>query len=90
MATVLALLKVSVPEITTCSPGFRPDSNGVTLQLDATPFGDQPQPARRINVRVGVQYTLYTQFNGAGPNFDGAGGNASDNDTLRVFTWFAF
>ena len=69
---------------------FRPDSTGVMFQLDATPFGDRPQPARRINLRVGVQYTLYTRFNGARTDFDGAGGKASDNNTLRVFTWFAF
>jgi hypothetical protein len=68
----------------------RPDSTGVLLQLDATPFGGEPQPARRVNVRVGVQYTIYTRFNGAGTNFDGAGTNAADNNTLRVFSWFAF
>ena len=48
------------------------------------------RPARRLNVRVGVQYTFYTQFNGAGSNFDFVGTNAADNNTLRVFTWFAF
>ncbi len=69
---------------------FTPDSTGVTLQLDGTPFGGEPQPARRANLRVGIQYTLYTRFNGARTNFDGAGTNASDNNTLRVFTWFAF
>jgi hypothetical protein len=30
------------------------------------------------------------RFNGAGHNYDGAGANASDNNTLRVFTWFAY
>jgi hypothetical protein len=70
--------------------GGKPDSSGLTLQIDGTPFGGEPQPARRINVRVGVQYTIYTQFNGARTNFDGAGTNASDNNTLRLFTWFAF
>jgi hypothetical protein len=69
---------------------FKPDSTGVILQLDATPFGGEPQPARRVNVRLGVQYTLYTRFNGAGSNFDGAGTSASGNNTLRFFTWFAF
>ena len=69
---------------------FKPDSAGVTLQLDGTPFGGEPQPARRANVRVGVQYTFYTRFNGARSNFDLAGTNAADNNTLRVFTWFAF
>jgi hypothetical protein len=69
---------------------FRPDSTGVMFQVDATPFGGQPQPARRINLRVGLQYTLYTRFNGAGTNFDLMGGKASDNNTFRLFTWFAF
>ncbi|QUD89430.1 hypothetical protein [Phenylobacterium montanum] len=69
---------------------FRPDSTGVMLQLDATPFGGRPQPARRANLRVGLQYTAYTRFDGAGVNFDGAGTRASDNNTFRVFTWLAF
>jgi hypothetical protein len=69
---------------------FKPDSTGVMLQLDATPFGGLPQPERRPNLRVGVQYTIYTRFNGAGANFDGAGGRASGQNTLRVFTWIAF
>ncbi|HEY2662525.1 MAG TPA: hypothetical protein VGI79_22600 [Caulobacteraceae bacterium] len=69
---------------------FRPDSSGLTFQLDGTPFGGAAQPARRINLRVGVQYTLYQRFNGAGANFDGAGTRASDNNSLRIFTWFAF
>lgn len=69
---------------------FRPDNSGLMLQVDATPFGDRGQPARRLNLRVGVQYTLYTRFNGARSDFDSAGTNASDNNTLRLFTWLAF
>jgi hypothetical protein len=30
------------------------------------------------------------QFNGATSNYDGLGHNASDNNTLRAFTWLAF
>jgi hypothetical protein len=41
-------------------------------------------------MRVGVQYTAYGRFNGARTDFDGTGRNASDNNTLRVFTWVAF
>ncbi len=67
-----------------------PDSTGVTFQIDATPFGGMSQPRRRVNVRVGLQYTLYTKFNGAATNFDNQGTSASDNNTFRVFTWFAF
>jgi hypothetical protein len=66
---------------------LKPDLSGVTLQLDGTPWGEgKSQLGRRFNIPVGVQYTLYSRFNGAGKNFDGAGGNSSDNNTLRVFT----
>ena len=70
----------------------KPNSQGVTLQLDATPFGDaRGSPlGPRFNIRVGVQYTAYTRFEGARHNYDGAGAKASDNNTLRVFTWLAF
>jgi hypothetical protein len=67
----------------------RPDSAGVMFQIDGTPFGGAPL-LKRANFRVGLQYTLYTQFNGAGSNYDGAGSRASGNNALRVFTWLAF
>jgi hypothetical protein len=70
---------------------FRPNSSGLQFQLDATPFGGANSPlGRRFNMRVGVQYTVYATFDGAHSNFDGTGRNASDNNTLRVFTWVAF
>jgi hypothetical protein len=69
---------------------FAPDSQGVRFQIDATPWGDDVSPlGPRFNMRVGVQYTLYTKFDGASTNFDGTGRDASDNNTLRIFTWFA-
>ncbi len=70
---------------------FKPESSGVTLQLDATPWGGGKSPlGPRFNMRVGVQYTIYERFNGASKNFDGAGANASDNNTLRIFAWAAY
>ena len=70
---------------------FRPSSSGFLFQLDGTPFGRGKSPlGPRFNMRVGVQYTLYTRFDGARSNFNGTGRNASDNNTLRVFTWVAF
>jgi hypothetical protein len=70
---------------------FRPDSDGVLLQLDGTPWGAGGSPlGRRFNMRLGIQYVAYGRFNGAGANFDGAGRNASDNNTLRVFSWIAY
>jgi hypothetical protein len=69
---------------------FRPDSSGLTFQVDGTPWGAASQPARRLNMRMGLQYTHYLRFDGARRDFDGADRSASDNDTVRLFTWFAF
>ena len=68
-----------------------PNSNGVTGQIDYTPWSAGNSPLGiRANVRLGVQYTAYGKFNGAWHNYDGAGANAADNNTLRFFTWVAF
>ena len=40
-----------------------------------------------VNLNLGVQYTLYTQFNGGTSNYDGSGRAASDNNVLYVFAW---
>jgi hypothetical protein len=70
---------------------LKPDSNGVMLQVDGTPFGASNSPlGKRFNLRVGAQYTAYTEFNGAGSNWDGAGSNAADNNTFRLFAWVAY
>jgi hypothetical protein len=69
---------------------FTPDSEGLQFQLDATPWGEDVSPfGPRFNMRVGLQYTLYTKFDGADKNYDGTGRGASDNNTFRIFTWFA-
>ncbi|HZZ91856.1 MAG TPA: cytochrome C [Usitatibacter sp.] len=41
-------------------------------------------------LRVGVQYTWFSRFNGASGNCDGFGRNARDNNTLFVYFWGAF
>ncbi|MDE2302552.1 MAG: hypothetical protein KGK11_08330 [Sphingomonadales bacterium] len=73
------------------APTDVPDSNGVIGQVDYTPWGSgNSLLGPLVNLRVGVQYTAYGKFNGARFNYDGNGANASDNNTLRVFTWVAF
>ena len=68
-----------------------PNSNGVTGQLDYTPWSAGNSPLGiRANVRLGMQYTAYGKFNGAWHNYDGSNSNAADNNTLRFFTWVAF
>jgi hypothetical protein len=65
-----------------------PDSRGYTAQLEYIPFGKVSSFARPwLNLRVGLQYTGYTKFNGGTTNYDGAGRNASDNNTLFAYLW---
>lgn len=70
----------------------KPDSSGIMLQLDGTPFGgaNHSPLGPRFNMRVGVQYTAYILFDGAHSNFDGHGTDASANDTLRLFAWISY
>lgn len=69
---------------------FKPDSSGFIFQVDYTPFGGADAPVDgRFNLRVGLQYYLYTRFNGASSNYDGLGHDASDNNAFRVFLWTA-
>ncbi|HYC10205.1 MAG TPA: hypothetical protein VEC10_11245 [Steroidobacteraceae bacterium] len=58
-----------------------PDTSGYITELNYVPW---------LNVKVTLQYTWYTKFNGAGSNYDGVGRNASDNDTLYLLLWFAY
>lgn len=69
---------------------FKPDSTGLTFQIDGTIFGQDLEVLDgRFNVRVGLQYTVFAKFDGASSNYDGTGRNASDNNTLRIFLWTA-
>ena len=70
---------------------FKPDSGGFIFQIDGTPWGKDASPyGIWVNLRAGLQYTAYTQFDGASTNYDGMGTNASANNTLRLFLWLAF
>ncbi len=80
------------PASLTGSASGSPNSQAIIAQIDWTPFGnDTTHPGYPwLNVRVGLQYTHYLQFNGGTTNYDGFGRNAGDNDTLLLFTWWAF
>jgi hypothetical protein len=41
-------------------------------------------------VRVGLQYTTYSKFNGAASNYDGLGRDAKDNNSLFFYVWGAY
>ena len=67
-------------------------SDGLVFQLNWMPLNKGGGPAfwPKSNVKFSVQYVLYNRFNGARHNYDGAGRNASDNNTLYIEAWFAF
>jgi hypothetical protein len=41
-------------------------------------------------LRVGMQYTMFSKFNGSSSNYDGFGRSAKDNNTFFVYLWGAF
>jgi hypothetical protein len=41
-------------------------------------------------IRVGLQYTNYSKFNGATTNYDGLGRDAKDNNSLFFYIWGAY
>ena len=68
-----------------------PNSTGWTAELDYMPFNHGgPDFWPWLNMKIGLQYTWYTKFDGASTNYDGMGRNASDNNTLLLFSWLAF
>jgi hypothetical protein len=68
-----------------------PNSDGWIAELDYMPFAyGGPEIWPWLNLKLGVQYIWYDKFNGGRANFDGAGRNVNDNNTLFVFVWLAF
>lgn len=51
------------------------------VELDYVPW---------LNVKLGLEYTLYTKFDGSTSNYDGLGRNASDNNLLYAYLWVTF
>jgi hypothetical protein len=79
------------PAPLTGSANGKPNSNEFIFEADYVPFGKVDSfAAPWLNLKLGVQYTLYTQFNGGTSNYDGFGRAASDNNTLYVFAWLIF
>jgi hypothetical protein len=58
-----------------------PATSGMTYEAFWTPVQ---------YVRVGLQYTSYSKFNGAASNYDGFGRDAKDNNTLFFYVWGAY
>jgi hypothetical protein len=58
-----------------------PDTKGWIAELSYMPW---------LNTRISLQDTQYTKFNGGSTNYDGAGRNASDNNSLYLLVWFNY
>ncbi|MDE1924505.1 MAG: cytochrome C, partial [Gammaproteobacteria bacterium] len=58
-----------------------PNSRGEVVELNYLPW---------LNTKMQLQYVHYDRFNGGSTNYDGAGRNASDNDTLYLLAWLNF
>lgn len=70
------------PAPVTGSFNGKPDSRGYVLELDYVPVQ---------NIRLMLQYTAYTKFNGGGVGYDGVTTRRpSDNNTLFFNVWFAY
>lgn len=69
-----------------------PQSDGFVLQLNYMPLNKQGGPGfwPRSNLKLSLQYTAYTHFDGARANYDGAGRNARDNNTTYIEAWIVF
>ncbi|MHB8535430.1 MAG: hypothetical protein ACYDBW_08295 [Sulfuricaulis sp.] len=82
--TTLYTPSVVNPPTGSFAPGFgsangSPDTTGWIMQATYLPWQ---------NVQFGLQYTLFSKFNGGSTNYDGLGRNASDNNTLYGYGWF--
>jgi hypothetical protein len=81
-----ALLNAGLP-----SNNGSPNSDGWIFEANYIPFSNGgPSWWPWLNTRLGLQYTLYNHFNGGTTNFDGAGRNASQNNTLYLYAVLAF
>lgn len=79
------------PAPITGSANGKPNSNAFVIEADWVPFGKEQSWGRPLaNLKIGIQYTIYTRFNGGGRNYDGFGRNAGDNNTLFLYAWLAF
>ncbi len=63
------------------NPVTKPDNRGYIAEIDYNP---------KTNIRIAIQYTGYTKWDGASSNIDSNGRSPHDNNTLFLNTWFAF
>jgi len=74
----------------TGSPDSTAYANGPSLVPDTEVWTPEFFWIPRQNLRLGLQFNLFTKYLGAASNYDGAGRNASDNNNTYVYLWAAF
>jgi len=68
-----------------------PNGQGLIFDAAYLPFmKGGPAVWPWLNARIGVSYTHYLKLFGGVNNFDGAFHNASDNNTVFLYSWIAF
>jgi hypothetical protein len=65
------------------TPNGKPDSTGAIAEIAYVPWGKPDSFIKWGNLRLALQYVVYTRF-------DGATLHASDNDTLYLSVWAAW
>lgn len=58
-----------------------PDTEGLIAEINFVPW---------YNTKFGVQYTNFTKYDGSEKNFNGAGANATDENTLVASAWLMY
>jgi len=73
------------------SANASPNTGGWVFELNYIPFSyGGPSFWPWLNMKLGAQYVRYNQFNGGTVSYDGAGRNASDNNTLYLYSMLLF
>jgi len=63
------------------SANGKPNVQGYRFELNFLPW---------LNTKLGVQYTVYTRFNGRANNYDGFSRDAHNNNIVFLYVWTAF
>jgi hypothetical protein len=74
-------LRYNTGETVTGSASGSPNTRGWNAEVNYLPLE---------YLKLGVRYTAYSKFNGAGSNYDGLGRSAKDNNTLFLYGWILF
>lgn len=61
-----------------------PDSQGWIIEANYLPLKN------RENLKLGLRYTAFSKFNGASNNYNGAGRDASDNNSVFAYIWMLY